>query len=117
MNEQHTEQTAEQGSENGQERLPHMGSFLTLDEAKAVTPPSSAFRTFTVTDPGGAKVYVWAQGTGSAISVAAKNAGWKAEVAEPKGTALTKDRVAAKLAELSDAELAEMGLTRKKGKR
>ena len=41
---------------------------------------------------------------------------YEAHVAEVKDT-ITREKFQAKLAELSDAELAEMGLTRKKGKK
>ncbi len=118
MDEQATEQVTEQVSENGQERPAHKATFASPSLAKAVTPPSQRFKVYEVTAPDGSKVFVSAQNTELAISLAAREAGWKAEVAEPKGPgAITKERVAAKLAELTDEELAEMGLTRKKGKK
>jgi hypothetical protein len=114
MNEQHTEQVSSNGTE---ERPAHKASFLRLEDAKGVKAPSDNFRVFTVTDEDGKQVYAWGQSGDNAIAVAARAAGWKAEVAEPKGNALTKDRVAAKLAEFTDEELAAMGLTRKKVKK
>jgi hypothetical protein len=113
MNEQHTEQVSSNGTE---ERPAHKASFPTPEAAKLVKAPSDNFRVFTVTDDDGKQVYAWGQSGDNAISVAARAAGWKAEVTEKKGPALTKERVQARLAELTDAELAEMGLTRKKAK-
>jgi hypothetical protein len=54
----------------------------------------------------------------AALVAAARKDGYKAKVSDPKGGGpLTKERVAAKLSEFSDEELAAMGLSRKKGKR
>ena len=126
MSEQHTEQVSSDGSNgtgqvssdgNGTEERPaHKASFPTLDAAKLVKAPSDNFRVFTVTDDEGEQVFAWGQSGDNAISVAARAAGWKAEASEKRGPALTMERVAAKLAEFTDAELAEMGLTRKKAK-
>jgi hypothetical protein len=65
--------------------------------------------------------YCWAArqgGTAVAVLAATRRDGYIARIAEPKaGGPMTKEKVAAKLATLTDDELAEMGLTRKKGKK
>jgi hypothetical protein len=65
--------------------------------------------------------FVWAArqgGTAIAVLTAARRDHYSARLAEPKGNGpITKERVKAKLAELTDEELTEMGLTRKKGKK
>jgi hypothetical protein len=116
--------TASSSTENGsvegstKARAAHKAVFPTAEQAKAVTPPSERFRVFAVTGPAGAKVFTWAQSVDMAIVHAARTDGYAARVAEPKGGGpLTKERVAAKLAEFTDEELAAMGLTRKKGKK
>jgi hypothetical protein len=114
----HTE-GGSQGSEST-ERAAHKGCFPTLEAAKQVTPPSTKFRLFVVTDPACEERYSWAWTGDAAISNVARADGWKARVAEPKGAApMTKERIAARLSEFSDEELAAMGLKRasQKGKK
>jgi hypothetical protein len=112
---------AESGSSSekgGKERAAHKGTFATRQEAHAVTPPSDKFRLFTVTDPTGTEVHTWAQSVDMAITNAARADGYTARVAEPKsGGPITKERVASRLAEFTDEELAAMGLSRKKGRK
>ncbi len=68
---------------------------------------------FAVADPAGKQVYTWSWGGDNAIANAARAAGWTAWSAESKaGGPITKERVAATLAEFTDEELAAMGLTR-----
>jgi hypothetical protein len=95
----------------------------TLEEAKENPPVAkdgeeSKSRLYEVRSPlGEAAGYVWARSYDAAIATAARTAGFTASIAEPKGGApLTKERAAAKLAELSDEELAELGLSRKRRK-
>jgi hypothetical protein len=104
-------------SVNGKERAAHKGTFATLADAKQIKPPSDRFRVFLVTDDDGKQVYSWGQNGDLAIATAARTTGWTAEVADKGAGVITKDRVAAKLAEFSDAELAELGLKRAKGKK
>jgi hypothetical protein len=105
------------GSE-GRNRAAHKGCFPTLEAAQQVTPPSDKFRVFIVTDPAGEERYTWAQSVDMALVNAARGDNWKARVAEPKGAApMTKERIASKLAEFTDEELASKGLSRKKGKK
>jgi hypothetical protein len=123
MSEQTTSTTPEaseaQGSEGTSRKL-----YATLEEAKAEVPQGKdgqpfKGRVFAVSRPGGQLAgYAWANSVDGAIVIAARAAGWAANVAEPKGTGpMTKERMAARLSEFTDEELAEMGLSRKKGKR
>lgn len=113
--------SVESGVESeGKERAAHKGTFATLEEAKAVKPPSdkAAWRVFIVTDKGGGESFTWGFSADMALANCAREDGYTARVAEPKGAGpLTKERVAAKLAEYTDEELAAMGLSRKKGKK
>jgi hypothetical protein len=62
--------------------------------------------------------FSWGGGVNDAIIQAARVDGYTARMAEPKsGRPITKKRVAARLAEFSDEELAAMGLSRRKGKK
>ena len=100
-----TEQGVEQNGEK--ERPAHRGTFPTLEAAQAVTPPSEKWREFLVTDGDGQKVYTWGQSVESAIVNAARAAGYKAEVAVPKGAGpLTKEKIGAALAAMSPEDAA-----------
>lgn len=106
-------------SENsGKERAAHKGTFPTADDARQVTPPGEKFRLFLVTDPAGKQVYTWGQSVDGAIVNAARTDGYKAQVGDPKsGGPVTKERVASRLADFTDKELADLGLSRKKPKK
>ena len=80
-------------------------------------PKVAVMSAFIVTSPTGKQSYTWAQSADASITNAARSDGYQAEVAEPKGGQLTKEKITAKLAELSDDELAELGLSRKKGRK
>lgn len=102
---------------NGKERTPKK-LYPTLAEAQAVKPDSDKQRVFQVLKDGQSVGFAWGNGVYDAIITAAKVAGYVAKVAEPKaGGPVTKEKVAAKLAEFTEEELASMGLTRKKGKK
>jgi hypothetical protein len=111
--------TEDSGAENSsKERAAHKGTYPTLEAVQQVKPPSDKFRVFAVTNPAGREVFTWGQSVDMAITNAARMDGYAARVAEPKGGGpLTKERVAAKLAEFTDEQLAELGLTRKKAKK
>ena len=101
-----------------QSELRHKAIFPTLEEAQAVKPPSDKFRVFKVTTPDGVERFAWAHSVNDALSLVSRADGWEAAVAEPKGGGpVTKEKVAARLAEFTDEELAVMGLSRKKGKK
>jgi hypothetical protein len=98
--------------------------YDTLEAAKAEVPQGKGGkpfqgRVYAVKNAAGELAgFAWGNSVDGAIVTAARAAGWSAEVAEPKGGGpVTKERVAVKLAEFSDEELAEMGLSRKKGKK
>ena len=111
-----TEATSTETS--GAERAAHKAVFPTADQAKTVKPPSDKFRVYRVTAPSGGEVFTWAWTGEGAVANAARADGYKAAAADPKGGGpVTKEKVAAKLAEFSDEELAAMGLSRKKAKK
>jgi len=115
MNENSTESGVES---SGTERAAHKGTFPTLEACKAVQPPSDKFRVYRVTSPTGGEVFTWAWTGDGALANAARADGYKAGVADPKGNGpVTKEKVAAKLAEFTDEQLAELGLSRKKAKK
>jgi hypothetical protein len=118
-NEQATQATQDAQGALGNGTGEHQSSrvFATLDEAKASPAPSPKFKLYAVSDNKGATRYSWAFTAGNAVSNVARLDGYKAGIAEPKGQALTKERVAAKLAEFSDEELSAMGLSRKRSRR
>jgi hypothetical protein len=98
------------------ERPAHLAVFTSLEDAKAVEVPSDRFKAYRVTMPDGSEVFVRAQNTDLAVALVAKAGGWTAGIAEPKvGLGpLTAEKAAAKLAELSDEELAALGLSRRR---
>jgi hypothetical protein len=100
---------------NGKERTPKK-LYPSLAEAQAVKPDSDKQRLYQVLKDGKSLGFAWANGVNDAVVVGAKAAGFSAGVAEPKA-AVTKEAVLAKLGELTDEELAAMGLSRKKGKK
>ncbi len=116
MSEQNTN-GVETTEANGSESKAHLEVYATLVECQAITPPSDKFRTFEVSKDGEVVGYTWASGVGSATQNAAKAAGYTACVAESKrGGAVTKEKIASRLAEFTDEELAALGLSRKKAK-
>ncbi len=120
MSDQNTTVTAlETNGTNGKERAAHKGMFATLDEANAAQPTgekSEAWRTYEVSKDGAVIGYTWGRGVYDAVCNAAHDAGYTAGVAEPKkgGGPVTKEKVASRLAEFTDEELAALGLNRKK---
>jgi hypothetical protein len=93
--------------------------FATLEQAQAVGPEDEGkLRVFKVFKGGASLGFPWGTQVSDAIIQAARRDGSTARVAERKGSGpLAKERVAARLAEFSDEELAAMGLARKKGKK
>jgi hypothetical protein len=114
-----TSSTENSGVERvGTERGAHKGAFPTLEAAQQVKPPSDKFRVYRVTSPTGGEVFTWAWSVDGALTNAARSDGYTACVADPKGGGpVTKEKVAARLAEFTDEELAGMGLSRKKAKK
>jgi hypothetical protein len=113
-----TPETSTASSNSSTEAAGNKGPFKSLEELKANPVANDHYKPFAVTDPAGETRYVYARDYNGAIATVARADGWTARTAEPKGTGpLTKERVAAKLAELSDEELAALGLTRKKGRK
>jgi hypothetical protein len=103
-------------SEQTNERLPHKAVYTSLEEAKAVTPPSEKFRVFTISHNGTDR-YAWGHTGDTALAIVAREDGYSAEVAEPKaGGPVTKEKVAARLAEFTDEDLKELGLSRRKAR-
>jgi hypothetical protein len=103
---------------NSEETAAHKQVYATLDECKAVKPPSEKFKVFAVTGPDNKVRWTWGWTVAEALQNAARADGYTAGLAEPKGGGpLTVERAAAKLAGLSDEELAALGLSRKKGKK
>jgi hypothetical protein len=89
----------------------------TLEAAKAATGGENE-RVIAVAKDGAVVGYVWATNANRALLAVVRQQGFSARVAEHKdGGPLTTERLAAKLAELSDEQLAEMGLSRKRGKK
>jgi hypothetical protein len=105
-------------SDNGKETRT---IFNTLDEAKSAPSGNEREAVFEVLKDDAVIGYCWAPkqgGTAVATLAAARRDKYRARLAEPRQRGpITKEKVQAKLAELTDAELAEMGLTRKKGKK
>jgi hypothetical protein len=92
--------------------------FPTLEAAQAAKPESEKQRVFEVLKDGRVLGYGWGNSVNEALVTAARQDGYTARVAEPKGAGpLTKERVAARLSEFTDEELAAMGLSRKKGRK
>jgi hypothetical protein len=88
-------------------RPAHLGTFGSLAEAQAVTPPSDKVRVFVVRDPSGKEVFTWAWGADQAIASAARASGYTARVAEPKaGGPITQERVAGFLADMTPEDRA-----------
>jgi hypothetical protein len=123
MTEQTTQQSGsgvEGNHSEGRERAAHRAMYRTLEEAQAITPPNDRYRVYVVTDPANEQRFCWAQSVDMALVAAARADGWKANVAEPKaGGPITKERIASRLSEFTDEELAAMGLRRapQKGKK
>ena len=100
---------------NTTERPAQKVLYPTLAEATVVKPNGHKQRVFEVLKDGTSQGYIWADSCYEALISWARLDCYGARVAEPKVGALsTKDRGAAKLAELTDDELASMGLARKK---
>jgi hypothetical protein len=107
--------TVEQNTEATAKKL-----HATREDANAAKPANAPERIklFEVLHHGQSRGFVWTDGHAGAIVAAAREDGYTATLAEKKAAGpITKERVAAKLAEFTDAELAAMGLSRKKGKK
>ena len=75
------------------------GPFATQQEAEAKKPAEGKVALFKVTDPTGNACWVWSNNHGSAVTVAAKAAGWKVASA---GKPVDKVKVGEMLAGLSE---------------
>jgi hypothetical protein len=110
--------TANNGSTTTAEGRATKTLFPTLEAAQASKPESDKQRIFEVLKDGRVLGYGWGNSVNEALVTAARQDGYTARVAEPKGAGpLTKERVAARLSEFTDEELAAMGLSRKKGRK
>jgi hypothetical protein len=89
--------------------------YPTKEEAEAARPADAnkAVRAFEVRHNGASKGWVLARGHGDALCIAAKLDGYAVSTGGAWGKAVTKEAVAAKLAEFSDEELNSLGLSRK----
>jgi hypothetical protein len=87
----------------------------TRDEANAAKPDKPRLKLFEVVKDGVSKGFCWTDGHAGAICIAARQDGYAARLADAKGGFFTKEMLAGRLAALTDEELAEMGLNRKKG--
>jgi hypothetical protein len=91
--------------------------YASKDEATAAKPDGKRFRLFEVVQNGTSR-FVWAGGHGEAVSIAARQDGYTSTLADRKsGGVVTKETVAARLAEFSDEELQQLGLSRRKSKK
>ena len=86
--------------------------FPSRNEADANKPEkaSKAHRVFELLRHGKSLGYVWARGYEMALGMAARRDGYTATAANAKP--VSKEAVAAKLAEFSDEELSALGLSR-----
>jgi hypothetical protein len=90
----------------------------TREEANAAKPDKPRLKLFEVVKDGQSRGFCWTDGHAGAINIAARLDGYAARLADAKdGGFFSKERVAARLAEFTDEELAEMGLARKKAKK
>jgi hypothetical protein len=75
-------------------------------------------RVYEVLKDGASLGFAWGSRVNEAIIEPARHDGYSTRVAEPEGSGpQTKERVAARLAEFTDEELASPGLSRKKRKK
>lgn len=103
-------------SEQVTERPAHKELFPTLDEAQTAKPQGGKQRVFEVFKGATSLGFTWGSNVNDAIVNAARTEGFAAKAADGKAP-VTKERVVAKLAEFTDEELAEMGLSRKKSRK
>src|SRR5262245_7437969 len=89
--------------------------YPTRADAEANKPAEGKKRLFEISKNGTAVGWLWANGYDNALAAAAKVDGYS--VSTGNNAPVTKEAVASKLAEFSDAELAVLGLSRKKGKK
>src|SRR5260370_20274449 len=113
MSEQNEQATVETNNEATAARL-----YATRAEAEANKPADApkSLKPFEVLHNGTSKGWVLARGYDNALSSVARLDGYSVSTGG-KTVPVTKDAVAAKLAEFTDDELASMGLSRKKGKK
>lgn len=98
------------------ERPAHKDLFPTLADAQAAKPEGGKQRVFEVFKGAASLGFTWGSNVNDAIVTAARADGFAAKAAGGKGP-VTKERVAERLAEFTDDELAAMGLSRKKAKK
>lgn len=92
--------------------------YGTRAEAEANKPSDATkyFRVYDIAKNGATVGAIWANGYDNALAGVAKLEGYSASTGI-KTAPITREAVAAKLAELTDEELAAMGLSRKKAKK
>ncbi len=116
MSDQNTTVTAPETNGTTKAKKDAKVLFPTMDEAKAAGGTDKQ-RIYEIVEAGSVVGYTWANGVNDALAVAAKVAGFSAGVAETKtGGPVTKEKVASRLADFTDEELAALGLSRKKPK-
>ncbi len=91
--------------------------YATKEEANAAKPNKPRMKLFEVVKDGQSRGFCWTDGHAGAIVIAARQDGYAARLADSKGGFFTKEMLSGRLAALTDEELAEMGLSRKKGKK
>jgi len=91
--------------------------YATRDECETAKPADAtkSLKPFEVLQHGTSKGWVLARGYDNALSIIARLDGYSVSTGT-KTQPITKEAVAAKLAEFSDDELKALGLTRKKGR-
>jgi hypothetical protein len=116
MSEQNTTTTAsEQAAEAQATEAAPAKLYATRAEAEANKPTGDvpkSLKVFEVSKAGATVGFIWARGYDHALAVVARIDGYAVSLGG-KTAPVTKEAVAAKLAEFTDEELAAMGLSRK----
>jgi hypothetical protein len=101
------------------DRPAHRAIFATKEEAKGTAPEGEhKLRVFELFKGAKSIGFTWANDVGTSLCNLARAEGYTARLAEPKGHGpLTPERAATKVLELSDEELAALGLSRRKAKK
>lgn len=91
--------------------------YDTKEEAEAARPEDAtkSLRVFEVFKEGYRVGFILARGYDSGLAQMARLEGFSVSLG--RGGPMTKEKIASKLSEFTDEELAEMGLSRKKGKK
>ncbi len=115
MSDQNTTTTDQTTVETNSEATAKL--YATKVEAEANKPADApkSLRVYEVAKAGATVGFIWARGYDNALACVARLEGFTVSLGN-KTAPVTKDAVAAKLAEFTDDELAAMGLSRKPAK-